>query len=940
MGKNLQQKMIRLGMGVLALSMGFAPAWASTSYNNSADRFMRQLNYYVDQDRALINAMSSRQSDISDHSDRQIIANYYNDIRKVYVMQNVDRLLSSDPASALEKFTQTINGSFGTSGSNRVNSEELERIGSEIDDIQSRLNQRNIADDVHAQLTQDLIALRAKKRDAEAASREHSYNREFNACVRDKMNLTRLNENARIMRGSLDRLSEDMKGSTLRFDSINATAGNYWNQSRAMQNALRDFDVSPESTVRPCCVEHEIENCQSKIDILVNAKSRLGDDLMPGDLKLDARYVPNPLEVSELSGEDLVDIIQEKRSTLSSLRMGQETDDYVDEQDVFESMARCRIRAKQFQDTRTPMSKTVVNAVGKTLKCAVLPAVATQKWKTGTAKIAFAVGAVPLQVKDFDFSCDPNEMLAWNQVMEQGRDPLAWGIPQMANPPYIASLRQIPPVTTGLPGRGLSADEYLLMTPTPGLDNFSVASNDLRTSARPANSSSGVSLGGRGGTLSSKATRSNSAAIDRGQDLTQAVRSSSSNIRNNNQPDYFASRMLMGSKSTSGFLATGVSRSRIISSKDAQASRSQTASRARQTVLRSVGTTASRSTSEGILGDLDKTTSNLGSVNTVGQQNAQVREEVKGNIQKYLNNIESTRSKAEQTRLSIASLVADYDAKVEELTLEIQDLPPKQIAEKIAAKRSEMFQITKNLGIKKAEYDAYQAAVMEQNSALMRLSTFGPQNLSTTIGGRGAVSTGKTSSSRVSGVDTSGMPNGRGNVQNTSFYDKPISPVDRFWAMLNPLPQAYAVDIKAKEAFEKFWNSEWRRFVGQYGDYVAGRRKVDRANAVEAAQLVAAHKKQITPESYSFIDQGTLLTIDMYLSELEQETAFLIEGNTTEQFRLTPSVLNRVQEARAESSKARESWILAQKEHLKIIPKSYEDDPDLWMGFLPQIFIE
>lgn len=897
---------MRLGLCAFGLSLCAPIAWAQ-DFAGVTSKIEKQLAFYLDQDIQIANWMRARSSDIVDSDDRRTIERYYAEVRQKYLSSGLNAISDANFSAALDEYSRQLRSlGFALSHEER-----------------------------------GLIAWPPNRSDATHEERlafsSVQQKKEFNECLNSAMQAYRPNERAnefKVAMGELKTLHSNPMVFGRNLDFVNAYSQNLGR----VKNSLKGLDV-PTSVVNECCQSSNLENelCLKQIERLNKAKSDLVSKLSDSLPAASYIYAPNPLAVEELSGKDLADIIRERRSMLSKLRQGGTDEKYVDEQDVFETMARCRIRAKQFQNNRVPLQNQAINALGKTIKCAVLPAIATQNWKTPYAKMTYALGAAPIEGKNFEFNCDPNEMMAWDQILEQGRDPNAWGIPQMANPPYIASLRSIPPVSTGLPGVGITADDYIRMMPAPGLENINVGANQSRTSVRVANAQSGTRLGGRSSTLSTGVSRSNGAAIERGQGLAQAVRTSSANIRNNKQSDYYSSRMLMGAKNTGSFLSTGVSRSRVISTADAQNARKQEASVARDRFLRSVGTRASRTTSEGILNDLDRSNSKIRSVDTVGQRNRQIRDEVKVMVQKYLDNIESTRVKAENVRRSIATLVADYDAKVAELELEIKDLPPKQIAEKISAKQAELFQITKELGVKKAEYDGYQAAIMTQNSALTRLVTFGPTNLSITTGGRGT-SRGAGSSTRSD--DTSGMPAGRGGVRQTSWLEKPQTPTERLWSLLNPFPFAYADSIKDQEAWEAHWNAEWKRFVSQFADYVADRRKVDQENRKEAARLVAARKNAITPENYTFIDQGTLLTIDMFLSELEQETAFMIEGQTAGHFQLQPSVLKRIQETRLETNKARESWIEAQKQQMKILPKSYQDDPDLWWGLMTQVFME
>jgi uncharacterized protein YciI len=117
-------------------------------------------------------------------------------------------------------------------------------------------------------------------------------------------------------------------------------------------------------------------------------------------------------------------------------------------------------------------------------------------------------------------------------------------------------------------------------------------------------------------------------------------------------------------------------------------------------------------------------------------------------------------------------------------------------------------------------------------------------------------------------------------------------------------------------------------------------RKADADNAREAAQLIASRKKSITLENYAVIDSDTMTTIDMFLSELEAETDYLLEGQRSKQFKLSGEVLNKVQQARHDTLKARDAWGEAQVAAFRLQPKALEDDPFVWWGFLPSIVLQ
>jgi len=662
------------------------------------------------------------------------------------------------------------------------------------------------------------------------------------------------------------------------------------------------------------------------------------------------QYTPNPLDVQDLSSQDLAEIISHRRAVLNTVR-NKSSEEFADEQDVFESMARCRIRAKYFQDARKPLSHTAAFAAAKAVKCSLFPAYAAQNMETQWAKLSVAGVATPIEGNGWDLNCSANEAEAWNTIIDQSRDPSVWGLDKMANPPYIQSLRSIPPISTGLPMQGISADEYLMLTPTPGLDTFSVGANLNRTTARPTNASGGPRLGNRSGAstiFQNKVVRS-TAGVEKGQQLVSSVRQSSSSIRNNDKPEFYANRLSLGAKNTLGFLQTGVTRSKMFASSREQ---STSTDNVRRMVLRATGTRASRTTGEGILGSLNGNSSSSrgsgrgGAITDIGAQNEAVRAQVKQTVEKYLSQIEYARVKGEEARIAAMKLAAEFDTAYGEMRMEVANQPPKKIQAAIAAFMASSRDLINRGAVKRAEYDAYQATILEQSSALSRLTTFGPMNYEISVdgsGGRGTSRQGAIPSSTSD--DANGMPkgldtSGRGTSRGASNTRRPDAWLEQMWSMLNPISAAWAATRSAAQDFEIFYAKEWKRFVTQYGEYVERLRQADQGNAQEAAKLLAARKKSITLENYAIIDTDTLTSIDMFLSELEGETEFLLEGQRAKQFKLSNETLNKIQEARQHALKARDAWGEAHIAAFKAQPQSLEQDPRVWWSFLPDILLQ
>jgi uncharacterized protein YciI len=896
----------KLCRGLSGLGFAFVSYGAHASdYTNTTKTFVDQLSYRSAQQGAQIGSIISEKDRITDSNDMRVIEAYYNQLRVTYISEPSRRIVTSaNPVGALETYVSNLEGLFRSSSS-KLKRAEVNKDNAQFDEL------------------------------------------DFKECVSNSVNLPNLNSKKEQVRSSLMALQRSMETPYM-FRSMAYVAESRWEGKNTLSDGLAAFDQDLGGIVARCCRDAELDSgkCDNYLSRVANVQEDLGKNFRNVDYP-PVQFTPNPLDVQQLSGQDLAEIISQRRSLLTNLR-SKPTEEYADEQDVFESMARCRVRAKQFQDNRQPMSFQAAFAAAKAVKCSLFPAYASQNLETQWAKLSVAGVAVPIEGKGWDINCSKNEAEAWNTIIDQSRDPSVWGLDQMANPPYIQSLRSIPPVSTGLPMNGITADEYLMLTPTPGLDSYSVASNGMRTTGRPTNAESGPRLGNRSGgsqsgTVFNKVSRSNS-GVEKGQQLVSSVRSASSSIRNNDRSPYYANRLSMGAKSTLGFLQTGVSRSKVLGT----SSSATETDGVRRMVLRTAATGASRTTSEGILGSLNgagttTTTGNsgTGSITDIGAKNEAVKAQVKVMVEKMLSNIEYTRTKAEESRIAAMRLASEFDTAYGEMRLKAANQPPKKIQQAISEFMTEQRDLINRGAVKRAEYDAYQAAILEQSSALSRLVTFGPMNgeinADAVGGGRGTTRGSSTSSgsSMPSGLDTSG----RGSTRGAWNAPKPDA-MDKLWAMLNPIASAWAATTAAASDFELYYAKEWKRFVTQFGEYVEGLRKADADNGREAAQLIAARKKSITLENYAVIDADTMTTIDMFLSELEAETDYLLEGQRNKQFKLSGEVLNKIQEARQDTLKARDAWGEAQVAAFRLQPKALEDDPFVWWGFLPSIVLQ
>ena len=968
------------GMAIwsLVLGLGFSSFESANAADGSPSSQMKSFyafvntaaDRYSDQQRTL----ASRLDTIVDADDRKTVNEYYTQLQRSYLLNPFNEVLSKTGArSAAEKFVKGIEDGFGGGGGVGLTASEknkISRLNTEIGNLEAEKTKAQVAQgrgtDEEKEAATDQAAslgriIAAKEKELEELQRKGALGG-MQKCVQDKVKLPRLENAQKAFDNAIVGVGEILykPASIQQAGASRDSSSDRMNEHTSIiEKAIKAFDEADlDGAVAACCRENGLSKDSSE------CKQMLGEaDALTRELAKDLAVTtpdsfmrnPNPLEVERLTAQDFVTIIREKKSTLDALRRGKhsENDEYYDEQEVFESMARCRIKAKRYQTRREPMSKKMINALGKTVKCGLLPLWGASM-DTQYQRLTTGIGAAPIQGGGLDFSCDPNEMQAWNAIVDQSRDPAAWGLPQMANPPYIDSLRRLPPVVTGLPGNNLSADDWLYLNPAPGLDNFDSVSRN-RTGISTVNSQAGprsdvsrnvMRTGASGYAVVSAASR----GVEQGQSLSRAVRQSSSDIRKGQNAQLGATRMQSGASNTRRFIAKGLDRSRMTSSSARRAGRAETANKVSRVVMRTTGTSASRSTGQGLLGQLGQIggqQQGLGDIGNVGANVRKVQNSVKQTIQSRINNINLARTKSEEAHKNILSLIAQYDGIVADTAIDMRDKSAKKISGIMKESQAQLYEITRQLGVKKAEYDAYQAAILSENSALSRLATFGPQNYNFIAPGQSGSGRGTASDSSSSpaldAVNAGAMPNGlpsggRGNV-TLNTWDQEGTAWAKLLHFMNPVGNAWAKTKMSDAEYDAFWMQEWRRFKHEFEGYVIGQAQQENQMAVEAAELIAARNASITEETYDYVDYDTIVTMDIYLNELEEESRFLVDGHKQGDFKLTGAVLDTVMKANVEAKASQQLLTEMQIENFKSLPKSFEDDPNLWYGLLPEVLL-
>jgi hypothetical protein len=742
----------------------------------------------------------------------------------------------------------------------------------------------------------------------------------------------------------------------------NPTSGTYWSGAKDLAYSMKALSWDVGSAISSCCrksnylmrdatAEEQKTECDAVSESIDTAKSAFNASLASVSTPA-YRLVPNPLSLPRLSSEDVALIVQDHASATRIAKARSSSNADVNEMDIFSEMSRCRSNVLSFQEKKNPIPKAVLTNVGKMLKCQVLPYIATNSWKTGNQRLAVAFGAAPIQGKDWDINCGQQEMANWAGMRS---DDLAvidqkWGIPQLENPPYTQGMANLPSYQSRYAMEGLEAADLAQMVPeattatgyrTGGPGNLSAINSggSPNTGARTGRSSSSRKLaftldqsGGSDGASASRAAGSMRGSFSRGTDrglgLVQATRSAAAFVRKNERAEFYASRIQSGARNTRNFLASAGRRIRVTGAAEVSRQRTQEAATVAAYTSRATGARASRTTTEGILNQLQSSGAPKGKVRpvTTRERNDEERTVITSKIQGYLNNIEFAKKESDKANRKIQEMLVERQSTIDELRLEYKDEPDAKQADLVLEARRKIKQIDIELGALRMEYTTYQMEMLEQDGAIQRLLTFG--ELPSSSGGSGRGTQTGTSSTATLPDGYQAPASGRGQ---TGWVPQVID-------FLNPIRSAWA-NVKAAIDLEAHWASEWDRFKREYADYAEGKRKVERGLAAEGAGLWAARRAAATVDGVYEVDTENLVTQDFFLREVVEESDHIISLERKRELKATPRAIASMRQAKADAEEARKLWIGHQKIWFESLPAKPEQNAEALWSLVPDFFL-
>lgn len=679
---------------------------------------------------------------------------------------------------------------------------------------------------------------------------------------------------------------------------------------------------------------------------------------------------PDPLSSTGLKPAQLAAVITDGRysSQIRRMRAGGEMSG-IAEDDVFQEAQRdCRHEAIRAQERAKPLfhvNKGAISNIGRTLKCNVMPSLAAAFGSGTMVRMATGLGRANTPTDNgFDFNCDPREL----DAIEASRpmDPVLigqkWGVPQLANPPYIQMLRQLPPLAppfsiTAIPGGGymtpfggiglgnITAQSVAqsfglnLGTATGGtgtgrgtlstasaLNVNSRVSSSRLASSRGLVSSAPVGRGLANGSGLATGTRSLAAEISRGKSVLKNVSTLRSGAAN--------TRKLVGTMSANNAKAPAATR-RSLMAKNAVIVRSS---------VRNLATAKiSRTTSEGILGSLrgrvggtttGVPTGGIATLDQIKQASEAERKRIELLARQYIDNIQLALKRSEEARVKIVNWIGERDLAAQQALNDMINMSPKKQSERMSTLRRELAEKDKAISAIKAEYDTYQSSILEQSSMVQNLMAFGPKAANYPGYGGTSSGTGRGTNSTSSGT-------GRG-----AWLDPKLS-MPKLMDWLSPIREAFASTgaggrVGAVSEDPVVWFREWDKFLKDYGAEVELKRQKEIGFTREMGKLVQARMEGITPETVTDSDTEVLTAADMYVHALEDETRDLIQAadlKGPDQLNIDGNSLALLRQAREEAAAARGDLERLSLQYRDSYPLTTDDNPEAWWALVPELLV-
>lgn len=621
------------------------------------------------------------------------------------------------------------------------------------------------------------------------------------------------------------------------------------------------------------------------------------------------------------------------------------------ETEVLENIkSACERGVAKAQDKSKPISKSLITNLGKAIKCHLLPAVATTSWDLQWQRLAVGGASVPVEGKDWDVDCDPNETAQYLAMRTDDPNQLAkqWGLDSLQNPDYIMRLRNLQPSASvsivpnptggyftglgvyGVPQTGTSSIASGLRSANGmpysagntgrgvGVMTGSGNSNGSRRLSSSRLSTAGVGSGGGVRTLAARTASSSSRiAVSNGVARATQVRAVGAAIHNNQNPVQLASALQSGAAKTRSFAATVAANNASLSGSQRRSISTQSALQAKSVVTRLAGVRGSQSTAQDILNAVTSGNGNPGTL--VGNLNKPTPEQVNAAqaaqqkqidllITQAINSIYDKQQKQRQKISEIQSLINERDVLIAATMAEIIDKAPKKQAERVQQLRLELMQKDKEISLLKVEYDGYDAAILQQNVIAQSLQY------------------GGTTSPYYRGGPGSGGGSSRGK---TNGVYQPI--LDLLF------PVAWAEPTQSLDFIGAF-----QAFIKDLRQQVADRKVEEKKLRQEAYRMYKARGESITAANARDYDSGAIIEASLYADALYAESKDLVESASDDRSpsSIAPNVVSLLVQTRDDANEARKSLDTIALQFKESYPLKADENGEAWWSLVPGAILE
>ncbi len=707
--------------------------------------------------------------------------------------------------------------------------------------------------------------------------------------------------------------------------------------------------ISPDfaSAVSTCCLSNggNDKSCQVELNL-----PRL---LSPPDLT-------NPFE--ELSGKmDQEDVLALMKSSgfMSDYKKALnkssiDGDDHLSS--LFSDIDRACENKKQ-KKAKIFETSTVAN-MARVFRCQVMPFVTTMYLDSEWQKLSLGLGAAPIQGKDkrgeeWNANCDPTELALWDSLRPSDPNVVIqkWGLDRISNPVWINNLRMLAPVNSNVPFVTLPNGTVLTSygpinlgpnTPTTLAGNGFVNTGGGTTGGSTTTRGSGTSrFAGSTRSLASMTASSTGRGLADSSAARLGIRSLSANIAAGRSASQSASALRSGASSVRGLATSVAATGRNMGAAVLRSTRSAQASNARGLVGGISAASATRTSTETLLGNVQGrggvtippatgTSSGIGNLGNLQQQmlyNQQEQERRRRALEAYMRTLDAdtsaAKTRANEALDKIREMINQRDSKVNTVINDIMRKPPYKQEKMVRQLQMELLNMDKELGALKREYDINAAAVAAKARQAELIAQFGPDAPGVLSGVGGAPRNNSTTPSRFLNPEQTFLD----RVLPKSFLDQLIA---KAYASSGP---GLTGTLLGKFKTQKAWLEGYDQFVVDMEKRLQEDRQAEKAAKKKLAEGLGARMNLLKDQWVSY-NTETLEVMQSFAEAIREESEDLMKSTRVPgaQPKFTAQVGDVLDSAAKDAKSALDAIEEIRLQYRDAYPKSYEDNDEVWWG--------